>query len=547
MLLLLTGGLAAAQDVGQLGNQKPFEINGVLGLGLGTYHADGIQPREHDFSYLFNGAPIISIYGIALPFNIVVSDQQRGFRQPFNQYGISPTYKWVTLHLGWQSVQFSQFTLAGYDILGGGVELNPGKWRLGFIYGRFNKAIDETSSQPLSFQTPTYKRTGYSAKIGYGTEKTHVDLILLNAKDDPHSIHIDSAAITPAENLVVGLDAKVSFLKHFVWDLDVAGSIYTRNKYDDTIPNLELQNFGFIKQMVTLNASSQLLTAGQTDLAYQGTNYTVGLQYRRVDPDYKSMGAYYFETDVANYTANGNLRLINNQVQLTGSFGRQHDNLLHDKSYTSYRNIGALGVSYNTPKYGIDVHYSDFGITQDRGLNPIIDTFRVARTNYNVNALLRYSLTDSVITHSFILVGTIQSLADLNHFTAGQDETNSKTVNLSYQLGFIKSAFNVNATYSYTVADIPTMHTVLSGPSFTLSKQVDKGKIGLNATTSFQFQHNNGKDAGTVMNLALNGSYRIGARDGLNLMVSYLKSNSTDATLPSFSEIMSMLNLTHSF
>ena len=546
--LLLWHEAIFAQDLNQIGSQKPFVINGNFGIGLGTYTSNGIDPRERSFSYLFNGTPVISIYGVSFPFSIVVSDQQRGFRQPFNQYGISPTYKWITVHAGWQSVQFSQFTLAGYDILGGGVELNPGKLRLGFIYGRFNKAIEENSTQPLSFQTPAYKRTGYSAKLGYGTEKNHVDLVMLNAKDDPSSLKSTPlTTLTPAENLVIGIVSRVSFLKHFVWNLDVAGSIYTRNKNDDTIANLELDKFNFIKKMVTLNASTQLLKAGQTNLAYQNSNYNVSLQYRQVDPDYKSMGAYYFETDVANYTMQGAVKLLKNQVQLTGSFGVQHDNLLHDKPYTSYRNVSSLGVSYNTAKYGIDLRYSNYGVTQDRGLNPIIDTFRVARTNYNLNALLRYSIGNDYTTQSFVLVGNIQSLVDLNHFTAGQDETNSKTGNLAYQLGFNKSTFGINVNYNYTVADIITMHTIIYGPSIGVSKQLDKSKIGLNASVSYQQQQNNSKDAGNIINGTLNGSYRISKRDGANIMVSYLKSNSKDVTLPSFNEVRSQLNLTHSF
>lgn len=545
--LLLLHRVVRAQDVGQLANQKPFDISGVFGVGIGTYNSNGIEPREHNFSYLFNGAPVVSIYGVSFPFSIVVSDQQRGFRQPFNQYGISPTYKWITVHAGWQSVQFSQFTLAGYDILGGGVELNPGKLRFGFIYGRFNKAIEETSTQPLSFQTPAYKRTGYSAKLGYGTSNNHVDLVMLNARDDEHSLKTPPSDLAPAENLVIGLVSKFTFLKHFVWDVDVAGSIYTRNKLDDTIANLELNKFDFIKKMITLNSSTQLLTAGQTSLGYQQKNYTIGLQYRRVDPDYKSMGAYYFETDVANYTIQGAVRLLTNQLQLTGSLGFQNDNLRHDKAYTSHRDISSLGVSFNKAKYGIDIRYSNYGITQDRGLNPIIDTFRVARTNYNVNALLRYSMGDSLITHSFVLVGNVQSLVDLNHFTSGQNGSNSKTGNLSYQLGFTKSALTLSTNFNYTVADIAMLHTILYGPSLGINKQLSQGKMGLSASVSYQLQDNNHINAGNIFNGTLNGSYRFSKRDGANVTLSYLKSNSKDVTLPSFNEIRSSFNLTHSF
>jgi hypothetical protein len=300
--------ITKAQDVEQLIKQKPFVINGTLGLGFGTYNSSGIPARQRSFSYLFNGAPTISLYGVSFPFSVVVSDQQRGFTQPFNQYGISPTYKWITLHAGWQSIQWSQYTLAGYNFLGGGLELNPGKLRFGFIYGRFNKAIEEDPLLITSFsQTPAYKRTGFSTKLGWGTERNHVDITMVKAKDQVGSLkNIPSSFnLTPSENLVFGIASKFSFLKHFVFDVDASGSLYTRNLLADTVKNLKLEKVDFIKDLITLNASTQLLTAGHTSLGYQGKNYNVLIKYKRIDPDYKSMGAYYFENDVQNYTLEG--------------------------------------------------------------------------------------------------------------------------------------------------------------------------------------------------------------------------------------------------
>ncbi|TKC02842.1 hypothetical protein [Pedobacter frigoris] len=541
---------AAAQDLDNMGKQKPFAINGSLGIGLGTYNANGIPDRQRAFSYILNGAPTLSVYGVSFPFSVVVSDQQRSYTQPFNQYGISPTYKWATFHAGWRSIEFSPFTLAGHTFLGGGVELNPGKLRFGFIYGRFNKAIEEEPIQSSGFgQLPAYKRTGYSAKLGLGTERNHVDLIFLNAKDDVNSLKnpTPAAGLKPAENLVLGLSTKFTFFKRFLFDLDVSGSIYTNNKLSDTIDNIQLEKVAIIRKLVTLNTSTQFLTAGQTSLGYQGGTYNVLFRYRRVDPDYKSMGAYYFETDVQNYTAEGGVRLLKGQMQVNATLGLQNDNILKDKSYRSNRKIGSLNLSYNKSDYGIDLRYSNYGITQDRGLNPIIDTFRVARTNHNINAMLRYNIPGQVVSHGIILVGNIQSVVDLNRFTASQNKSNSKTANLSYQLTFAPRAFGVNTNFNYTVADISFGRTVFYGPSVGLDKQFEKGKYGLNASMSYQRQQNNDKNAGSIFNGNLNGSYRISKRDAANVSLMYLKSNSKDITLPSFNELRSSLSLTHSF
>jgi hypothetical protein len=538
------------QDIEQIANQKPFVINGTLGLGVGTYNSSGIPARQRAFSYLFNGAPTVTLYGVSFPFSVVVSDQQRGFTQPFNQYGISPTYKWVTVHAGWQSIQWSPYTLGEYNFLGGGAELNPGKLRLGFIYGRFNKAIEEDPALLSAFsQTPAYRRMGFSAKVGFGTEKNHMDVIMLKAKDEVSSLRNQPSSfnLTPAENLVLGISGKFTFLKHLIFDIDASGSLYTRNLLADTVKNLKLDKVSFIRDLIKLNASTQLLTAGHTSLGYQGKNYNVLVKYKRIDPDFKSMGAYYFENDVQNYTVEGGVRLLQGQMQLNGTFGLQNDNLLNDKAYQSNRKIGSVNAAYNKQNYGIDLRYSNYGITQDRGLNPIVDTLRVAKTNHNLSAMLRYSIGDTLVSHSFVLVGNLQSLADLNKFTSAQSQSNSKTANLSYQLGFLKKAFNIGAGFNYTVADIYLGHTVFFGPSVSVSKDLLEGKLGVNAALSYQQQKNNSISAGNILNGSLNGSYRFTKKDAANLSFNYLKSNSQDITLPSFNEIYSNLTLTHSF
>ncbi|MNL22229.1 hypothetical protein D3C87_1435640 [compost metagenome] len=161
--------------------------------------------------------------------------------------------------------------------------------------------------------------------------------------------------------------------------------------------------------------------------------------------------------------------------------------------------------------------------------------------------MLRYNINNAVVSHGFILVGNFQNLVDLNEFTSPQSESNSKTGNLSYQLTFPKKTFGANVNVNYTVADVAFGKNVFYGPTIGVNKGLDKGKLGLSSSLSYQMQRNNNKDAGTIFNANINGSYRIGKRDAANLSLNYLKSNSKDVTLPSFDELRSNLSLVHSF
>src|SRR5579872_5378174 len=172
LLLLSTIGFlgllihAQAQDLGTA-SQHPFTMAGSMQLRGIYYNASGISGRRDPYSYIFSGNLNPTIYSISMPLNFTVSQQENSLSQPFHQFGISPHYKWITVHLGYRSISFSPYTLAGYTMLGAGFELHPGKFRAGFMYGRLNRATAlDTSTQSLV--PVSFTRKAFAARIGYG-------------------------------------------------------------------------------------------------------------------------------------------------------------------------------------------------------------------------------------------------------------------------------------------------------------------------------------------------------------------------------------------
>ena len=215
---LLFATTASAQKVEQMVHSKPFVLSGSLDATAIFYNANGIPDRYLPFNYIITGSPVVSIYGWQVPFSFIIGKQQNSFSQPFNQFGLSPSYKWITVHAGYRNLYFSPFTLGGDTFLGGAVELTPGKFRFAIMYGQFNRATALDTVQSLYFSNFSYKRTGMAVKIGYGTESNFIDLIAFKAKDDPGSVKIskpaiDSLGITPAENTVAGHNMKLNIWK----------------------------------------------------------------------------------------------------------------------------------------------------------------------------------------------------------------------------------------------------------------------------------------------------------------------------------------------
>ena len=114
---IITGTLNA-QNLEGLSQQKPVILSGGLTARLSFYDANGINNRRQPFSYIFTGSPTISIFNsFTIPLSFTYSEQDRSFRQPFNQFGMSPYYKWITIHAGYRNINYSQFTLAGHPFL----------------------------------------------------------------------------------------------------------------------------------------------------------------------------------------------------------------------------------------------------------------------------------------------------------------------------------------------------------------------------------------------------------------------------------------------
>ena len=163
--MLLSVVISQSQDIENLKDAKALEIKGSLSASAIFFDVNGRKSSRQPFSWLLRGDPIFYIYGIALPVSIVVSEQERDFRQPFNRFGISPTYKWVKLYAGYQNLNFSTYSLAGHAITGAGVELTPGKFRFAYMHGRLLRAVNSSLVEDQDYRVqPAFKRTGDALK-----------------------------------------------------------------------------------------------------------------------------------------------------------------------------------------------------------------------------------------------------------------------------------------------------------------------------------------------------------------------------------------------
>jgi hypothetical protein len=548
---------AEGQDLGAIGAQKPFVVNGSAQLRGIFYNASGISDRRNPFSYLFSGNLTANFYGISMPVNFSISEQDRSFRQPFNQFGLSPHYKWITAHLGYRNINFSPYTLAGYTMLGAGVELTPGRFRFGFMYGRLNRATTlDTTTQGL---TPiSFSRKAFAFKAGYGTEKNFVDISILKGKDDPNSVKtsklaLDSLAVSPAANTVIGISTRLTLLKNIFVEGDLGASLYTRDVNSPlTLDSLSEPLFKKLRSFGTVNGTSELYTAFTGAIGYKQKLYSVKLQYQRIDPDFKSMGAYFFNSDLENYTIVPTFRLFKSQLRFSGSIGFQHDNVQHQKQATSHKVIGTALLSADiTRQLGLDINYTNFSTNQQPNTIRFADSLKIVQTTQNLSISPRWMLVKATTTHTVVLSANLMKMNDFNNYFA--QNAISRNMNydqyyLNYTFGYTPAALSIFINVSTTRADAQGVTDNNKGGTLGFNKAFFKSTFLVSASGGYFAGTRSGGKNNTI-NGSANLQYRFLNRHSLNALFFYTNNKpvNTTALYPAFTETRAEVAYSYSF
>ncbi|MCB0484111.1 MAG: hypothetical protein KDC37_06070, partial [Flavobacteriales bacterium] len=479
------------------------------------------------FFWVINANTTFNIYSVAIPFTATFTSQNSAYTQPFNQFGISPKYKWITGHLGFRSMQFSEFSLGGLIFLGAGVEIKPEKSRFQgkAMYGRLAKAIPVGDGSVVASGQPAYERWGYAAQIGYRLDIGELNFTLFRAKDDASSIDPDTVQLPAQENIVTALSGTINITPKLSLSGEFGLSTYTN---DISMPAAGENDYGYANNfrfLYTPNASSVRNGAGTATLTYNLGKSNLGVTYRRVGPQYKSMGAIYLNNDLENYTFNAGTNLFNSRVALNGSIGLQKNNLAGDLLNTDQRIIGALNTSVMvTKKIMVAANFSNFRSSNEPSATNIQDTVRFVQVTNGYGLLVGYSTGNENVSHGINTSGNYQkadAIQDNSVFTI-TDGSEFYNANVSYSLGFpkLKTTFNVAGNYNRFVS--AAVKTEAYGPTLGATKSIWRDKVQGNFAISYIDNFQNASFLNNSVSYLFGLGYKIDRFNSIRLDGRYL-------------------------
>jgi len=553
---------ANSQNLETIGKSIPLSITGGVSLNQVFYTASGIQSRRDPYTYVASGNVNFSLYGWSVPLSFSVSNQNTSFQQPFNQYSLHPTYKWITGHAGYISMSYSPYTVNGHIFLGGAVDVAPeqGKWKFSGLYGRFLRAVEvDTLSRNC---LPSYRRMGYGFKADYGDAGSFVNVVLFHANDEVNSIRsvaeADSLGVLPQENLVVSIAAGKTFFERFTLKAELANSALSRDtRVEGSSHKNMLANTGFL---YTPRVSSSYYKAFKASFNYQFDAYTVGLGYERVDPLYRTLGAYYFNNDLESTTVNLGASILQGKMNFAASGGTQRDNLDNSKVSTMRRLVGSFNVNYMpSQKLNLSASYSTFQTytnirSQFLDINQLtpydnLDTLNYTQISKNATLTVMYALGDSKEKRQSVNMNlSFQNAADQQGDTQQNSGTQFYNVNLSYALGLVPRNLTVSVAFNGNVNESPGFSTQTLGPTASISKSFLDKKFRTTLSSSYNNTYNNSQRTNTIINGRINGTYSIKKKHNFNLgLVVVNRETKTTNAANSFTEFTGTLGYSYSF
>jgi hypothetical protein len=517
-----------AQDLTHFSKNKS-SVSGSISSEGSYYGSDGGVIRREPFAGSISGNFTVNIKGIILPFSFIISNKQRSFRQPFNEFGLSPTYKSVKMHLGYRSVDFSKYVMGNHRFFGAGVEWKPGNFRFGFIYGNLKKATNTAVKiyEPENDTMMDYRRRVISVKLGYGRQDRYVDFIFMRASDDTTSVTAPYASmeVYPQANVAAGIRAKWRLSSKAEVETEAAYSIFTPDISASGTPE-NTASVGVIPE----NGTTHGALAVESRFNYRiNSKIRVGLHYRRLGAGYQSLGTYFINNDVENIRVESSLSLLKNKLNISLSGGVEHNNLDGRQDATTYKTIGFINLGYQAGKnFGINLSYTNFNVNQEPGRIQIADSVKLYQSNGNFYVAPYYTFVskNKKMSHYAGLNISYMQLTDLNpqsHFSNAFSTWNRMFV---YNLNLLKSGWSFSLNLLSTSVLMKTGNSFNNGLGLGINKNLKKPS--LSAGFNLQVMKSvTGNDSSMIWTPSVHAGYKISKHHKLQFNFNVIMKNRT--------------------
>ncbi|MDA3861723.1 MAG: hypothetical protein PF445_10890 [Melioribacteraceae bacterium] len=522
-----------------------FSISGDAGAYGELYSTSrDVARRPGATGRLYLRPTFTFLNNFSISLDLFVSTEGNDARQQINRFALHPEWSWGQAHVGDFNHKFSDYSLNGINIRGGGIEINPGWFRFQVMGGQTRRSI---TASPYS---SVYSQNMGAIKLGIGKEgKSFFDLNVILARDDSNSVPkstfiVDTTGsdgstqvgVTPQENLLIGFNTDLKIVRNMLrLRGEATASLFTHNVYSD---EAEVDGVpDFMEGIFTLRNSSNADFAYKGILDFKYDFFNTSLKYQVINPGFRSLGMTSVINDKRKYGAMMGFRLFNNILILNLRYDAQNDNLLDQKKFTLERNTYGFNAVVR-PVQSLSVM---FNVIQNKMFNDSVsDTVKIDSRVSTFGTNVSYQFPAFGFRNSAMLGYSHQISTNYNFYLGGDNDVTVKNI-----FG------NINTTINSIWSFAPGFTVVIIDTWTGVTNQTMTFNLRLNGRF-FQSKWNNAltmsmsnSDYTSVMQLNFQSDYRITSSDMIKVKVRYSLTDYTQGTLTNFWENIASLSYVH--
>jgi hypothetical protein len=295
-------------------------------------------------------------------------------------------------------------------------------------------------------------------------------------------------------------------------------------------------------------ASTQISSALDASVQYRWEWLMAKVQFERVTPGYRSMGAYFFLNDMQKITIEPGVRLFKNKLTINTSLGFQKNNLKDTKRLQTTRRIGSVRVNARVTKnYNISGFYSNYGVGQKEGLVPIEEATEVAQVTQNWGINQSLNLQGEDVVQNIMLNYTNQSMNDENPNTAVYANYTTNTIFGTYVLTYLPLRLGGNISYTYTKFALAALNTVFHGPTLSVNKSFFDNKLRTTLSATLFSNKSNEELQRRLTKVSLRASYKLDKHQKISFRMYLNNADSFSEKVRSFQETKAEINYAYRF
>jgi len=318
------------------------------------------------------------------------------------------------------------------------------------------------------------------------------------------------------------------------------------------------------------NATSQFFSAFKSSIGYGIKTFAINLNYERIEPDYKTLGAYFFNNDLENITLAPSISVLKGKLNLSFNTGLQRDNLDNSKLNTTKRWVGSFNANYAPNQHwNIMGSYSNFSTftkqrpQEDPFYKNTLDTLNFYQLSQNAMFSAGYNFGKTktrqniLVTANYLVTGQNQgAIQDPGLFgTTSQIKLPSRVVNgnISHNISVVKTktAFSIALNCNYS--EMINTFTMYYGPNLNISQAFYNNTLRATIGTSYNQVLSNDIKTNELFNHRLTLSYSPKFKNqkfgkvGFNASTIYLQKLKTAVGAGEFTEFTGNVGLNYSF